>query len=436
VRHDRTGYRGRPAWLLLIVMFSGPVPADPLPSPLSLDDALKFADAPHPDLDRAEARLGLAQSGLSQAESLNGIRAQFEITPQAVLPTIRSDNDWINDTRLRFVVSRRLYDFGRSGALEDSARAEIVARELQLADARENRRLEIMARFLDAVLADLRFMVDTETMTVAYIRFDRARERQKLGQISDVDVMELETRFQELLVRRSRSEKRQAQLRQQLAIAINRPAELPRDLVPPKFPGNERLPPDFATTFEKARESNPALLAARRELESAEKLVKAEHARRYPVISLEGETARYDREHPFRDEYRGTLNVRLPLWQGGEDRAAIQAANARLQETRARLGRLEFDLRQVVLDTVQEIETLQIDRRAAKVRNAWRDLYLDRSRGLYELEVRSDLGDAMIGVTEAQWQAAQVEFQLAMAWARLEATTRSSFPMAEPEKPK
>jgi hypothetical protein len=64
-----------------------------------------------------------------------------------------------------------------------------------------------------------------------------------------------------------------------------------------------------------------------------------------------------------------------------------------------------------------------VERNAAKVRTAYRDLYLDRSRALYELEVKSDLGDAMTRVTEAQWLAAQVEFRLALTWARIDALT-------------
>jgi len=401
------------------------VQAEPLPTPLSLDQALALAGSPHPDLDRAQARLGAAHAGLTQAESVSGLRAQLEYTPQWVVPSVRTDDDWVNDSRLRFLASKRLYDFGRSRALEDAARAEIEARERQLLDVREGRRLEIMARFLDVWLADLRYMVDNEAMAHHYVNFDKSRERRKIGQISDIELLELENRYQEALIARTRSQKRQAQSRQQLALALNRPEELPAELVLPRFPGNDREPPDFRQAFEQARQNNPVLLAARREAESAGALVKAERARRYPVLSLEGEAADYKREFATRDDYRATLSLRVPFWQGGEDRAAIQAAQARLQEAQARLGRAELDLRQGVLDLVQEIETLRIERNAARIRNAWRDLYLDRSRALYELEARTDLGDAMTRVTEAQWLAAQVEFRLALAWVRLEALTGS-----------
>ncbi len=395
----------------------------PLPSPLTLEQVLNQADIPHPDLDQARARVDAARAGLTQAESTSGLRALVDITPQWVLPSLRINDDFVNDSRARFFVSKRLYDFGRTASLEGSARADIESREQLLFDARQRRRLELMSRFFEVLLADLRYAVDNEALAHFYVTYDKFRERHKLGQISDVDLLEHETRYQESLIVRTRSQKRQAQSRQQLALALGRPDELPAELVLPTFPGNDREPPELKTVLDQVRQRNPTLLAQRKELEAARLQADAERARRYPVLSAEGEVAAYERNFVSRDDVRATLNLRVPLWQGGEDRGAIQAALARQQEADARARRTELDLHQTVLDLVQEIETLRIERNAARIRTAWRDLYLDRSRALYELEVRTDLGDSMTRVTEAQWQAAQVEFRLAHAWARLDALT-------------
>ena len=152
-------------------------------------------------------------------------------------------------------------------------------------------------------------------------------------------------------------------------------------------------------------------------------MLTAERARRRPVLTAEGEAAWYEREFNSRDELRATLNLRIPLYQGGEDSAAIAAGLARLHEQQARLARAELDLRQTVLDLVQEAETRKVERAAAQVKVGYRDLYLDRSRALYELEVRTDLGDAMTQMTTAQWEAAQAEFRLALSWAKIDALT-------------
>ena len=149
----------------------------------------------------------------------------------------------------------------------------------------------------------------------------------------------------------------------------------------------------------------------------------AERARRRPVLTADGEAAWYEREFNSRDELRATLNLRIPLYQGGEDSAAIATSLARLHGQEAILARAELDLRQTVLDLVQELETRNVERAAARVRISYRDLYLDRSRALYEMEVRTDLGDAMTQMTAAQWEAAQAEFRLALAWAKIDALT-------------
>lgn len=406
--------------------------AEPLPTPLTLEQALILADEPHPELDRALARVQSAEAGVLQAESLSGFRSHVDLTPQSVMPSARTRDEMVDDSRARLFVSKRLYDFGRSRALESSARLEREARQLALMDTRQRRRLDIQIRFLDVLLADLRYAADNETMAYHYVQFDKQRIRHELGQISDVDLAEFESRYQEALIVRTRSQKRQAQSRQQLALALNRPEQLPTDLTLPAFPGNDREPPEFRLALEKAMVASPVVAALRKETEAARAAISAEKARRYPVLSAEGEAAWYERDLPGREDLRATLNLRIPLWQGGEDRAAIGQALARQQETDAQRAQAEFNLRQSVLDLVQEIESLRVERNAAKLRNAWRSLYLDRSRALYELEVRSDLGDALARMTEAQWRAAQVEFQLALAWARLEALTG---PLSESSAP-
>ena len=391
--------------------------------PLTLGHALAMADLPHPDLDLAGARLEGARAELEQARSTTGLRTYLDLTPQAVRPTGTSGNDIVGDSRARLFAGKRLYDFGRSRALEEGARSTIEARASAFLDTRLRRRLEITGRFFDVILADLRYAVDTETMSSAYVAFDRARQRHGLGQVSDVDLLELESRYQQILVTRTQSQKRQVSTRSQLALALNRPEELPRDLVRPVLDAEAREIPDYSVLYDQARVRNPALRAVRSETAATRTALAAVRARRRPVLSAEAEAAWYQREFASRDELRATLNLRIPLYQGGEDGAAVATALARLHEQEAKLARAELELRQTVLDLVQEAETQKVALTAAKLKVSYRDLYLDRSRALYEMEVRTDLGDAMARITEAQWEAAQAEFSLALAWAKIDALT-------------
>ncbi len=64
---------------------------------------------------------------------------------------------------------------------------------------------------------------------------------------------------------------------------------------------------------------------------------------------------------------------------------------------------------------------LRASREEAQTRIDYRELYLDRSRTLYEMEVSSDLGDAMVVSSQARLRQAEIEYRLLLNWARLNA---------------
>lgn len=393
--------------------------AAPLPQPLTLADALALADESHPQLHAAQAALETARADRETARARDGTRAYLDLTPQWVRPT--TENDWVDDARARVIVSKPLYDFGRTRAFNRSAEQSLQAREYGLLDIRAQRRLDIMARFFEVVLADLRYAVDNESMASAYVSFDRGRDRHKVGQLSDVQLLELESRFQDTRGARADALARQNFARRQLAYALNRPQEVPVELTVPKLHDLMREAPEFEPLFARIQQHHPRMQALRRDLESARAQIDAERARKRPALTAEAEAAYFEREFASRDELRATVNLRVPIYQGGEDRAAILRAHARVAEQEARVAQLDLELRNALWEVLNDIDSLKVQRQAAAVRSAYRDLYLDRSRALYELEVRTDLGDAMVKNTEAAWLAAQADFRLALAWARLSA---------------
>lgn len=407
--------------------------AEPLPQPLTLAQALALAEGAHPEMESARAEVALADADAAFADSRLGVRAFLDLTPQTVQPA--NENGFTDDSRARLVVTKPLYDFGRTTAQTRAATAAAGAAGERLADTRARRRLTAMSRFFDVVLADLRYAVDNETMASTFVAFDRMRERHSLGQISDIELLEREHRFQEARSRRAESLARQRTTRVQLALALNRPDAIPADVTPPgALAAWTREPPVFGDIWPRVRAQHPVLRALRREVEAARETVAAERARKRPLLSAGAEAGYYARELASRAERRATLNLRVPLLQGGEDRAVLARAQAQLHAREARLLQAEHEAHAQAWELLQEIEMLRTQREGAKVRSSYRDLYLDRARALYELEQRTDLGDAMIRNTEAAWLAAQIDYRLALAWARL-AALLGELPGAEVAQP-
>ncbi|MGB5493168.1 MAG: TolC family protein, partial [Sedimenticolaceae bacterium] len=99
----------------------------------------------------------------------------------------------------------------------------------------------------------------------------------------------------------------------------------------------------------------------------------------------------------------------------------VAAARAELRRSSAALTAAEYGLRQQVLELWLRLGNLRTRLNGLKVRGDYRELYLDRSRALYELEVKTDLGDAMTEISAVELDLAQAEFDWIMTQARLDA---------------
>lgn len=401
----------------------------PLPNPLTLAQALAFADVAHPDLALAEAEVARARARTLEVDARTGARAYVDLTPQ--WGEASSGEFDSNDSRARAVLEKPLYDFGRQSAYRDAAAANLARAELQLLDARAQRRLIIMERFFAVLLADQYFSVTNEDMAQRYIALDRARERQRAGQLSDVDVAAIEERYRAALDIRTEAQQQQVSARARLAAALGRHRELPAELTPPALVLDRELP-DYETAYTQALAASPAYQALSREVDTARSALAAERAGGRPVLTGEVEAAAYERQLSSRNDRRATLNLRIPLYQGGVVDAAVARGAAELATREARRRQAEQDLAQVVRDLLQQLEVSKVKRESAKQRLAYRDLYLDRSRALYELEARTDLGDALTRLTEAQWLAARADYEAALLWARLEALQGTLVPETRP----
>jgi hypothetical protein len=80
-----------------------------------------------------------------------------------------------------------------------------------------------------------------------------------------------------------------------------------------------------------------------------------------------------------------------------------------------------------VLETWLDIQTLLAQQQQVDIVTQSRALNFDRAQAEYELELKTDFGDALVGQSESALLRAQTEFGLALDWARLAALTGEPF---------
>jgi outer membrane protein TolC len=400
-----------------------PRSAAPLPEPLTLEDALQLSHPDRPPLLRAAAREQAARAELLSAESLSGLRVTATGRLRVVDPSYRSYDNSNNDSSASLLLRKRLYDSGYSDSLKTSAGYALEAGEWHTLQARQESRLAVMRAFFDVLLADLQFARDNEAMSIAFINADRAGDRNELGQVSDVDLLQAEAEYQEIRRQRYASEKLQLLARARLAVAMGRPDDLVSNLVRPAIQLPETDPDDFAAFWREVLQGNPELQALRAERIAAAEKLAAARAADGPVLSAEAEASMYNRMTSSTHPLGAGLVLEVPLVSGGSRDAGIARAQAALGEADAALQEARLRLLQQARELWAARGTLRADLQAYRALGDYRDLYLDRSRALYELEVKTDLGDAMTQTSEVRLKLAAALFDRAMTDARLKALT-------------
>ena len=395
-----------------------------LPDPLTLEYALSLADEAHPDLIIKDADILSAEAKKQKLKANNGLEVDIDLSLFATNDDT-SQNVWRQDhARAGVIVSSTFFDFGYTDSLVSGADELKLSSQLAYHDARGKRRLEIMAAYFDVLLADLKFSLYNEAMAVGYVNFDKAKDRREMGQRTDLNVMRRESEYQRLRVRRYESENEQRQTREKLAEVLNRPGQPPGNLAMPQLDVLKRKLTDVEDLHQQAFEKNFHLQALRHEVRAAENDLQA--ARSSDGPELKGTVAAYgfETDSGSSDELRAELSLIYNLYEPQRD-ASVAAELARLYKARAQLDKAESWLRLEILKIWHQLEELTVKREEAEVRLVLKELELERSRALYEMEVKADLGYSMSELTSAQLNSAMTDYQLALAWYKMDLLTAS-----------
>jgi outer membrane protein TolC len=417
----------RSAWIVLVACVLPPVA---MAEPLTLEEALAAVAAPHPDRRMAESDLAMARADREQVSS----RQDFNLFLDGALRTGRlpGQTEWRADNIGRIVARKPLLDFGRTSQAVEAADQDVAARQAALFNVENLRRLDIMARYFDVLLADMQYGADNEFLAVTYVDWDKTKNRFELGQTSKPELLKLEASFQDIRERRNASLQRLRITRQKLANAMNRPGQLPTELADPALKDNARQIPDYDALLPWVMAKNPRVQILQAQVAAADARIAAIRAERNPSLDAEVIGGAYSRETITRDEVSAGLVFNIPLYQGMRVDARVAREWAQKERAAAELDKLKLDLSETLLATVQEIEWLRgSSRGAADKQIEYRDWALERARAEYELEMKTNLGSSMAEIQMAQLRRKQVEYRLALALARLEALSGGSLPPVE-----
>lgn len=409
---------------LLLLLASGQTAAqaatEPLPQPLRLEHALAAIDADHPSLRRARALREHAERSLDSERAAGDISLDAALDARWIEPNDNPPDDSRNDSRALLVARKLLTDFGHSShRLSASQRAADISR-IEEEIARAHHRLAVMQRYFDVLLADLAFARDNEAMASAFVTLNRARNRNELGQVSDIDVFELEAAYQTARAQRLRAQQAQRISRAKLGEALNRPGEAPARVLGPALPLTLPALPALDRILDTIDGQSPEIAVRRGQVEVAQQRVAAARTEHRPRLNARAQLGWWNREvGAERNPATIGLVLEIPIYQGRRSGAAVGQAMAERHLAEADLAQSMIDVRAAARDLYFEIEALLVQRDEANAQMDFRELYIDRARALYDMEEQADLGDSMVRQSAAAHFNATTEYRLALAFERL-----------------
>ncbi len=393
--------------------------------PLNLSAVMMFADSPHPLLSGAESDLESAKIISDFHNSANQFNLEAVLYPQRVDRAMPGSANSLGDGSATLRLSHPIYDFGRRSADQSVANVEVQRSQHHLDYVLAQRRVEIMRRFFDVLIADLTYSVQDEKMTLSFLRFDRFLEEMEMFEAhAEVDVLKLETIYREEFSKRQEYSFNRIETRRNLALAMGFTDYVPRDLQMPDLSEYvEREVPEFETLLELILATNYDLKQAELNLEKALMAVEVSEAKFMPQLDIVLEATEWEQEVGSRNSASIGLRLHVPLAAGSQKNRDRRLSQIAVDRARAKLAETEHAVRKRSFELWKALTVYHLDVSAAEVRLNYRDQYMDRARTLYELEEISDLGDAQAELLRASLEDYRTKFNLALTWSEIDALT-------------
>lgn len=325
----------------------------------SLQEALAAAYANNPALLAARAQARAVDENVPQALAgwrptvvLSGAAGYSDTTArtQAAVPVQRdifgnvrnpdtagdpfsAFNDSSRSTgSLQATVSQPIYRGGRTTASTRRAENQVYAQRARLLGAEQQVLLDSVAAYVAVIRDGEVVRLNNNNVEVLTRQLQATNERFRVGEITRTDVAQAESR---LAGARASLQQSEGNLQSSRAVFLRliglEPARVqaPAPLIPPVRSVEEAV--------RLASDNNPVVVAAMFDEAAARDFIDVQFAALMPQVSVNASAFRVDNNTSRGTRQTGaqaTLNLTVPLYQGGAEHAAVRQARQQAQQAR------------------------------------------------------------------------------------------------------
>lgn len=298
-----------------------PSMSQPLPTTITIDDAMKLLEerSPRTLADRASIQVAAADRITAQtlpnpSVSYGGVHLLSGLSTGAV-------------TQHQIVVEQPLLIFGQRNAREQEADLNVGAERARVADELAQRRLTVRQAFATLLSRQQQYGVMQNSLTDLERVEQVVRGRAQAGERSRYDVLRIETETESLRVDVMNAETDVDDAAGQLASLLGFPGWTPH-AVGTLAPGN--VPTDVETLWKSAQERRPSLVAIRQQQAAARGGLFLARRERLPVPAVSG-GAQYTEDVNGTSAFFG-FSIPVPLFDRGQGSIARAVAQVNAQD--------------------------------------------------------------------------------------------------------
>lgn len=393
---------------------------EPLPTPLTLDYVLDLPASMSPEVMQQKARLLHAQAQQAQVNAQD--RVQFDLQARLGKREFMGEDQDFNMAALHMGLP--LYDFGRTANQDQAWLFDTKANQYQLETIEKQFRLDLMQAYFNVLLADLNYRVENEAMAIAYVTLDKVQENYELGRESDAHLYAAEEHYQKIFVKRQQA---QADLRRSRMLLANAMGRSDATISRVSLPDLSNLPEKLLKVEDYlalAMDQNPQILAMKQAYEASGYRVESARAGKRPEIRADAWVGQLSSYPEVREgHYQAEVSINVPLYDGGLTKSKVDGERAQRQQVQANLMQTQQQVREQVTNLYFQLSLLDVEKQAVEAGQTFADFNLDYKRAIYENELQADLGDAMVRISQATYDALEFDLKRALLWAKMQALT-------------
>ena len=333
-----------------------------------------------------------------------------------------------NNQNVGINVSQPIFRGFRTVAQTRQAEAQVEAERANLQVTEGQVLLNVATVYMNLVQAQAVLQLSINNEQVLQRQLDATDDRFRVGEVTRTDVAQAQSRLSAAHADRTQAEGGLRTARAAYLQTVGHAAD--KTATPDKLPA---MPANAAEAQSTASGENPAIRQAKYNYQAAVEGIDLIQGELLPQVSLQGQGTRiYNFDGPFSLENSGqiSVNVTVPLYQGGQEYARLRGQKETAGQMRSQLDQAERDIEESVTASWEALQTgharhqsyiAQIKAAQVALEGVQRENQVGSRTVLDVLNAEQELLNAQVNEVQAQHDEIVAAYQLLNAEGKLTA---------------